>query len=280
MPIQKDKSLNNNSLAKDKNLSSGDNSPSKDKLLSKGENSDDILFFPEEKTENIITSSFILSEMERKYLTFSEFIYNNPNGDGYYQTSTESIYPRIIITKKTDPSFIQDAMDFGFVDRIYLSPNCEEILNDTLRTQLCKMTGYQSFYIKFFTISPEYNEDIGVCHKAYHLITINSSEESRFQINEIKPKNQRYYNRQWTKTRRALGIKVVLGRMTNLKKKNCSVHCATNNWMIILGDGKARGQRMLTYKINELDQLLMPASQMTKTEAIKFMKKTKSDSEG
>ena len=280
MPIQKDKILNNNSLAKDKNLSSGDNSPSKDKLLSKGENSDDILFFPEEKTETIITSSFILSKRERKYLTFSEFIYNNPNGDGYYQTSTESIYSRIITTKKTDPSFIQDAMDFGFVDRIYLSPNCEEILNDTLRTQLCKMTGHQSFYIKFFTISPEYNEDIGVCHKAYHLITINSSEESRFQINDIKPKKQGYYNRQWTKTRRALGIKVVLGRMTDLKKKNCSVHCVTNNWMIILGDGKARGQRMLTYKINELNQLLMPASQMTKTEAIKFMKKTKSDSEG
>ena len=168
------------------------------------------------RTENIITSSFILSEMEREYLTFSEFIYNNPNGNGYYQTSTESIYPRIIITKKTDPSFIQDAMDFDFVDRIYLSPNCEEILNDTLRTQLCKMTGHQSFYIKFFTISPEYNEDVGVCHKAYHLITINSSEESRFQINDIKPKKQGYYNRQWTKTRRALGIKAVLGRMTDL----------------------------------------------------------------
>ena len=109
MPIlQKDKSLKNDSLAKDKNLLSGDNSPSKDKLLSKGENSDDILFFPKEKTENgaINTSSFILSNMERKYLTFSEFIYNNPNGDGYYQTSTESIYPRIIITKKTYPLFI------------------------------------------------------------------------------------------------------------------------------------------------------------------------------
>ena len=217
--------------------------------------------------------------MERKYLTFSEFIYNNPNGDGYYQTSTESIYPMIIIIKKTDPLVIQDAMDFGFVDRIYLSPNCEEILNDTLRTQLCKMKGHQSFYIKFFTISPEYNEDIGVCHKAYHLITINSSEESRFQINDIKPKKQGYYNRQWTKTRRALGIKAVLGRMTDLKKKNCPVHCATNNWMIILGDGKSRGQRMITGKINELDQLLMPSCQMTKNEAIKFMKKTNSDSE-
>ena len=101
-------------------------------------------FFSEEKTENndINTSIFILFDMERKYLTFSEFIYNNPNGDGYYQISTESIYPRIIITKKTDPLFIQDAMDFGFVDRIYLSPNCEEILNYTLRTQLCKMTGH------------------------------------------------------------------------------------------------------------------------------------------
>ena len=88
MPIlQKDKSLKNNSLEKDKHLPRGDNSPQKDKLISKGENSDDILFFPEEKTENIAlnTSSFILSEMEREYLTFSEFIYNNPNGNGYYQ---------------------------------------------------------------------------------------------------------------------------------------------------------------------------------------------------
>ena len=98
MPIiQKDKSLKNNSLAKDKNLSSGDNSPSKDKLFSKGENYDDILFFPEKRTENnVIDTSFILSDMEKKYLTFSEFIYNNPNGDGYYQTSTEFIYPRMI----------------------------------------------------------------------------------------------------------------------------------------------------------------------------------------
>ena len=207
-------------------------------------------------------------------------VINNPNGDGYYQTSIESIYPRIIITKKTDPSFIQDAMDFDFVDRIYLNPNCEELLNDTFRTQLCKMTGHQSFYIKLFTISPKYNEDIGVCHKSYHLITTNSSEEFRFQINEIKPKKQRYYNRQWTKTRRTLVIKAVLSRMTDLKKKNCSVHCATNNWMIVIGDGKARGQIMITNKINELDQLLMLASQITKNEAIKFMKKTKSDSEG
>ena len=164
-------------LQKDKSLK--DNSPSKVKLLLKGENSDDILFFPKEKSENIVIniSSFILSDMERKYLTFSKFIYNNPNGNGYYQTSTESIYPRIIITKKTNHLFVEDAMDFGFVDRIYLSPNCEEILNDTLRIQLCKMTGHQSVYIKFFTISPKYNEDSGICIRAYHLITINSSDE-------------------------------------------------------------------------------------------------------
>ena len=100
------------------------------------------------------------------------------NGNGYYhyQTSTEFIYPIIIITKKTYSLFIQDAMDFGFVDRIYLSPNCDEILNDTLRIQLCNMIEHQSFYIKFFTISPEYNEDSRMCIKTYHLITINKSE--------------------------------------------------------------------------------------------------------
>ena len=58
MPIlQKDKSLKNNSLTKDKNLSSRDNSPSKEKILSKGENSDDIFFFPEEKTENSVINT-------------------------------------------------------------------------------------------------------------------------------------------------------------------------------------------------------------------------------
>ena len=72
----------------------------------------------------------------------------------------------------------------------------------------------------------------------------------------------------------------MLGRMTDLRKNNYSVHYATNNWMIVLGDGKARGQRMIIEKINELDQLLLPASQMTKNEATRFMKKTKSDDEG
>ena len=101
MPIiQKDKNLKDNSLLKDKHLPSGDNSPAKDRLLLKGENSDDTLFFPKEKIENttINTSSFILFDIERKYLTFSEFIYNNPNGLGYFQTTISSIYPRIIIT--------------------------------------------------------------------------------------------------------------------------------------------------------------------------------------
>ena len=37
---------------------------------------------------------------------------------------------------------------------------------------------------------------------------------------------------------------------------------------------------MIIEKINELDQLLLPVSQMTKNEATKFMKKTKNDNKG
>ena len=51
--LQKDKSLKNNSLSIDKNISSVDNSPSKDKLFSKGENSDDILFFQRKKQKTV-----------------------------------------------------------------------------------------------------------------------------------------------------------------------------------------------------------------------------------
>ena len=71
----------------------------------------------------------------------------------------------------------------------------------------------------------------------------------------------------------------MLGRMTYLRKNNFLVHCATNNWMIIIGDGKAKGQGMMTEKINDLDQLLLPTSQMIKNEAAKFMKKIKGNDE-
>ena len=82
------------------------------------------------------------------------------------------------------------------------------------------------------------------------------------------------------KDKRALGIKAVLERMTDLRKKNCSVHCATNNWMIVIGDEKARGHRMIIDKIIELEQLLIPSSQMAKKEVERFMKKIKVNNDG
>ena len=83
--LQNDENLKNNSLKEDKHLLSRDNNPLKDKLFLKGKNYDEILFFPEEETEKMpINPTVILSEMEKGYLAFSEFIYKNPNGKGYY----------------------------------------------------------------------------------------------------------------------------------------------------------------------------------------------------
>ena len=152
MPIiRKDESMKNNSLKEDKHLLSGDNSSPKDKLLLKGENYDEILFFPEEEKEKIpINPTVILSDMEKGYLTFSEFIYNNLNGTGYYQTSIESIYPRIMIADQAYPILIQNAIDYGFVGRIYLSKDCNEIPYDTLKSKLCNLTQNQNCYAKVF----------------------------------------------------------------------------------------------------------------------------------
>ena len=133
-----------------------------------------------------------------------------------------------MVSEYTDPRVL-GRHNFGFVDRTYLSSDCMEILNDTLRTQSYQLTRTQNYYARSFTITLEYNEDTGEYLKAYHLITMNNSEETRIEINDKKPKKLEYYNRPWTKTRRALGIKAVLGRMTYLRKKNRSVHCVTNN---------------------------------------------------
>ena len=181
MPIlQKDKILKDNSLSKDKHLPSGDDSPSKDKIIPKGENSNDIIFFLEKETKKIlINPTVILSDLEKRYLAFSDFIYNNPNGKCYYQTSIESIYPRIMITDQAYPILMQNAIDYGFVDRIYLSKDCNEIPYDNLKSQLCNLTQNQNCYAKFFSISLEYNEDNEIVIKAFHAITLNSSEETR-----------------------------------------------------------------------------------------------------
>ena len=87
-------------------------------------------------------------------------------------------------------------MDFGFVDRIYLSPDCMEIINEILKTQLYKLTKTQKCYAKFFSISPEDNEDNEEYIRAFHIITLNSVEETRIQINNSKPQKHGYYNRQ------------------------------------------------------------------------------------
>ena len=90
-------------------------------------------------------------------------------------------------------------MDFGFVDQIYFSYDCMEILNDTLITLLYQLIRTQNYYARFFSISPEYNEDTGEYLMAYHLITMNNSEETRIEINDKKTKKIRYYDRPWTR---------------------------------------------------------------------------------
>ena len=80
-------------------------------------------------------------------------------------------------------------MDFGFIDQIFLRSDCREIINDTLRAQLCKLTGSHNGYAKFFSIRLEYKEDKGEYIKAFHLITINVINKGiRIQINDNKPK--------------------------------------------------------------------------------------------
>ena len=134
-----------------------------------------------------------------------------------------------MITNQANPILIQNSIDYSFVDRIYLSKDYNEIPYDTLKSQLCNLTQNQNCYVKFFSISPKYNENNGIVIKVFHVITLNSSEETRVQINDNKPRKISQLNRQWIKTKRTLRVKAVLGRMTNLRKKNCSIHCATNN---------------------------------------------------
>ena len=64
--------------------------------------------------------------------------------------------------------------------------------------------------LSFFSINPEYNEDNEILIKAFHVITLNYSEETKVHINDNKPRKISQLNRQWIKTKRALGVKAML----------------------------------------------------------------------
>ena len=95
MPILPNyKGLVNNSLSQGK---AQYNSFSKDKLLLNGENPDDILFFLEEKIENIpINSSIIIYDIEKKKNTWPS------------QNSFITIPMDMVISKSPQSPFIQE----------------------------------------------------------------------------------------------------------------------------------------------------------------------------
>ena len=70
-----------------------------------------------------------------------------------------------------------------------------------IRTQLRNLTKNHNYYAKFFSISLEYNEDDRVFIKAFHVIILNTSDETRIQINDNKPRRYDQFNRQWIKIR-------------------------------------------------------------------------------
>ena len=103
---------------------------------------------------------------------------------------------------------------------------------------------------------------------------MNNSEETRIEINDKKNKKAWLLQLAMDKYQKSIGHKSCALKNDKLEK-NFSVHYATNNWMIVIRDGKVKGHRMMTDKIIELDQLLILSSQITKKEAERFMKKNK-----
>ena len=97
-----------------------------------------------------------------------------------------------MIKDQTYHILIQNAIDYGFVDRIYLSKDCNKIRYDSLKSQLCNLTQNENCCAKFFSISLEYNEDNGIVIKAFHAITLNSTMDK--DKKSTKSKNSAWKN--------------------------------------------------------------------------------------
>lgn len=94
--------------------------------------------------------------------------------------------------------------DFGYIDLIYPDVNLDELFcfDATLISKISQYTQKKNVCLKFYTISPEYDDEVE--YEAIHLINLNIVTSSfNLEVGKNKLKEP-IFNREWASYRRAV----------------------------------------------------------------------------
>ena len=213
-----------------------------------------------------------LNPKEEEYKQFSTWVYSTCSYQNrIFKAPGKNMYPRMIATKGADPLLIERIAKYGYLDLVYPDINLREIasLDDLLVKEVSKFAQKRPIYLKFYTISPAYYQNIE--YQAFYMISIGHLTKN-FQI-EVGTEytNVPHINESWIRTRRARGIKAIWSIAKDLYKRNFRTIIKFQNYILITSEDGHTPSNLLLDFINEISTMRFPSSSKTMEQAYQLM---------
>ncbi|KAK9186589.1 hypothetical protein WN944_017977 [Citrus x changshan-huyou] len=177
----------------------------------------------------------------------------------------------MIATKGADPLLVGKIARYGYLDLIYPDIDLREIasLDELLVKEISKFAQKRPIYLKFYTISPEYHQNVE--YQAFYMISVGHITKN-FQL-EIGTEytNVPQITKNWIRTRRARGIKAIWSIAKDLYKRNFRTIIRFQNYILVTAEDSHTSSNILLELINEISTMRFPSSSETMQHAYQLM---------
>ena len=178
-----------------------------------------------------------LNPKEEEYKQFSTWIYSIcSHNNNIHKAPGKNMYPRMIATKGVDPLLVGKIARYGYLDLIYPDTDLREIasLDELLVKEISKFAQKRPIYLKFYTISPEYHQNVE--YQAFYMISVGHITKN-FQL-EVGTEytNVPQITKNWIRTRRARGIKAIWSIVKDLYKRNFRTIIRFQNYILVTAE--------------------------------------------
>ena len=216
------------------------------------------------------TSSLNLKEEE--YKQFSTWVYSTcSQNNTIFKAPGKNMYLRMIAIKWADTLLVGKIKKYGYLDLIYPDTDLREIVSlyELLVKEVSKFAQKRSIYLKFYTISPEYHQNVE--YQAFYMISVGHLTKN-FQV-EIGTEyiNVPQITKAWIRTRRARGIKAIWSIAKDLYKRNYRTIIQFQNYIFITSEDSHTLLNIVLDLINEFSTMRFPSSSETIQQACQLM---------
>ena len=213
-----------------------------------------------------------LNPKEEEYKQFSTWIYSTcSHNNTIFKAPGKNMYPRMIVIKGADPLLVGKIAKYGYLDLIYPDIDLREIacFDELLVKEVSRFAQKRPIYLKFYTISPEYHQNVE--YQAFYMISIGHLSKN-FQM-EVGTEytNVTQINKSWIRTRRARGIKAIWSIAKDLYRRNFRTIIRFQNYIIVNSEDSHTPSNILLEFINEISTMRFPSSNETMQQAYQLM---------